>query len=81
MNGYSIQYQVEVDYENGDYDSDVFTNEENAREYLNDCIADGKLNGNWVEFYRITRTDTSGGIIVDSTIITEWYSDGYGQYV
>lgn len=72
MYGYSITFTVEVDYENGDYDADVFTNEENAREYLDECIEYSKDEKNPVIFYRITRDETSGGMIVDSTKITEW---------
>ena len=78
MNGYSITFTVEVDYENGDYDADVFTNEENAREYLDDCIEYSKDEKNPVIFYRITRSETSGGMIVDSTTITEWNDPIHG---
>lgn len=79
MSGYSITYAVEIDYYNGDYDSDVFSNEENANSYLEDCLQDGKDNKNPAIFYRITKTETSGGMIVDQKTIKEWNdeTDGY----
>lgn len=78
MDGYSIKYDVEVDFYDGGYDNNTFFNEENAREYLNECIEDGKTNENPVIFYRITRTETSGGMIVDSVTITEWNDESEG---
>lgn len=79
MNEYSINYIVEVDYYDGDYDSETFANEENANRYLEICLQVGKETKNPAIFYRISRTETSGGIIVDWTTIKEWNdeTDGY----
>ena len=79
MSECSINYIVEVDYYDGDYDSETFANEENANNYLEICLQVGKENKNPAIFYRISRTETNGGMIVDQKTIKEWNdeTDGY----
>ena len=78
MNKYPIWYYVEVDFYSGDYINNTFSNEENARKYLNECIEEGELNKNPVIFYRIARSEVSGGIIVGFVTITEWNDENEG---
>lgn len=71
MNGYSIRYSVDIENANGYYDGEIFDNEENAKEYVSDCIENGEAENNPIVYYKITKTETSGGMIVTEEIITE----------
>ena len=38
---------------------------------VDDCIAEGDYNDNPVTYYKIVKSETSGGMIVDEEIIKE----------
>lgn len=71
MYGYNISYYVDVEYADGDYESDSFGNIYNAEDFVDDCIAEGDYNDNPVTYYKIVKSETSGGMIVDEEIIKE----------
>lgn len=69
---YVISYSVDIEYADGTYDSECFDNEVNAREYISDCIEDGKENNNIVTHYLITIKESSGGILCSDEVVCEW---------
>ena len=71
MYGYNISYGVDVEYSDGYYESDSFGNIYNAEDFVDDCIAEGNDDGNPVTYYKIVKSETSGGMIVDEEIIQE----------
>lgn len=71
MYAYEISYGVDVEYADGTYDSESFDNLPNAEYYVDDCIEDGNFNDNPLTYYKITKTETDGGMIVDEEVIEE----------
>ena len=68
---YSIIFNIDVEYTDGDSASDIATNEENARDFLDECVEESKETENPVCYYCITKTETSGGMIVSEETIEE----------
>lgn len=69
---YLIKFEVEINYADGTYNSEYFDDEENAREYANECIEKGENNKNIVVYCKITTKDLSGGILRPIKHICEW---------
>lgn len=68
---YVISYNVDIEYADGEYDSDISDNVYNAEKFVNDCIEYGEYNNNPVVYYRIVKNETDGGIAVSEEVIKE----------
>lgn len=71
MCGYSVTFVLDIEYADGECDTNTFTNMENAVDCMDECFYDADKN-NPIEWYKITKTETSGGMIVDQEVIEEW---------
>ena len=71
MNGYSVTFVLDIEYANGECDTNTFTNMENAVDCMDECFYDADKS-NPIVWYKITKSVTSGGMIVNQEVMEEW---------